>query len=148
LLIYRTRPRGDEHTACESHLIKRPLESDDITPASKKTRYNCDNSASIHHTTGEPAQEVGSPVSCIVRANKGLPSDDSIEDFGSTATILPTILGKHSDLNTISSQTMSAILDGHYDNQMTKVTIIDCRYPYEYEGGHIKVRIKLYDSII
>ena len=38
---------------------------------------------------------------------------------------------------------MSDVLDGVYDKCVDKVTIIDCRYPFEYEGGHIEVNINL-----
>ncbi|ESN99793.1 hypothetical protein HELRODRAFT_135400, partial [Helobdella robusta] len=31
------------------------------------------------------------------------------------------------------------LLIGQYDDQVSKCAIIDCRYPYEYHGGHIKV---------
>ena len=30
-------------------------------------------------------------------------------------------------------------LTGCYDDVIDRVTVIDCRYPYEYDGGHIKV---------
>jgi M-phase inducer tyrosine phosphatase len=29
------------------------------------------------------------------------------------------------------------LLDGKYDTQITNYLIIDCRFDYEYEGGHI-----------
>ena len=31
------------------------------------------------------------------------------------------------------------VVSGEYDQAINSFTIIDCRYPYEYEGGHIKV---------
>lgn len=31
------------------------------------------------------------------------------------------------------------VVSGAYDDVITSCTIIDCRYPYEYNGGHIKV---------
>lgn len=35
---------------------------------------------------------------------------------------------------------MVALLTGKFSNIVEKFVIVDCRYPYEYEGGHIKVR--------
>lgn len=32
-----------------------------------------------------------------------------------------------------------ALLMGKFSNIVEKFVIVDCRYPYEYEGGHIKV---------
>ena len=31
------------------------------------------------------------------------------------------------------------VLNGDYDDVINSCTIIDCRYPYEYEAGHIEV---------
>lgn len=33
-----------------------------------------------------------------------------------------------------------ALLTGKFSHIVEKFVIVDCRYPYEYEGGHIKVR--------
>lgn len=34
---------------------------------------------------------------------------------------------------------MVALLTGKFSNIVERFVIVDCRYPYEYEGGHIKV---------
>ena len=36
---------------------------------------------------------------------------------------------------------MVSLLQNEYCNVVEKYTIVDCRYPYEYDGGHILVRI-------
>ncbi|KAJ8317393.1 hypothetical protein KUTeg_005297 [Tegillarca granosa] len=45
---------------------------------------------------------------------------------------------------------MADILQGDFDNVINNYRIIDCRYPYEYEGGHIKGAENIYthDGII
>lgn len=34
---------------------------------------------------------------------------------------------------------MVAALTGQFDHLVDQVIVIDCRYPYEFDGGHIKV---------
>ena len=36
---------------------------------------------------------------------------------------------------------MKDLLEGQYDDVISGYRIIDCRYPYEYNGGHIKVML-------
>lgn len=51
---------------------------------------------------------------------------------------LPTTPGNVQDLHTITPQTLSDLLQGVYKDTVQSFRIIDCRYPYEYAGGHIK----------
>jgi M-phase inducer phosphatase len=74
---------------------------------------------------------------------------DLIGDF-SKKFCLPFIDGRHKDLRSISVDTMRSLLMGEFDDCVSSFKIIDCRYPYEYEGGHIHGAINLYtqDQII
>lgn len=35
------------------------------------------------------------------------------------------------------SHQLAALLDGHYNHLLDEFHVIDCRFPYEFEGGHI-----------
>uniref|UniRef100_A0A8C6QNY4 M-phase inducer phosphatase n=1 Tax=Nannospalax galili TaxID=1026970 RepID=A0A8C6QNY4_NANGA len=61
----------------------------------------------------------------------------------SKAFLLQTVDGKHQDLKYISPETMVALLTGKFNNIVEKFILVDCRYPYEYEGGHIKTAVNL-----
>jgi len=52
--------------------------------------------------------------------------------------------GQHEDLKSISPLTLSKVLDGEYSDVVDETVIIDCRYPYEFSGGHIKDAINIY----
>ncbi|CAF1314336.1 unnamed protein product [Adineta ricciae] len=51
---------------------------------------------------------------------------------------------KHPDLACISPETMVDVLNKKYSSEIETLHIIDCRYPYEYEGGHIDSAKNLY----
>ena len=51
--------------------------------------------------------------------------------------------GKHQDLKYISPETVVALLTGKFSHIVEKFVIVDCRYPYEYEGGHIETAVNL-----
>ena len=36
---------------------------------------------------------------------------------------------------------VAKLLDNTYASDIDEYHIIDCRYPYEYEGGHVRVSI-------
>ncbi|KAM9211249.1 LOW QUALITY PROTEIN: M-phase inducer phosphatase 2-like [Leptosomus discolor] len=65
-----------------------------------------------------------------------------IGDF-SKPYLLQTVEGKHPDLKYISPEMMVAVLTGQFSSLIESCVIVDCRYPYEYEGGHIKGAVNL-----
>lgn len=68
---------------------------------------------------------------------------DLIGDF-SKAFLFPTVSGKHQELKYIAPEMMVMILDGKFESLVERCVIIDCRYPYEYDGGHIKGAVNLH----
>ncbi|NWS63032.1 MPIP1 phosphatase, partial [Chunga burmeisteri] len=68
---------------------------------------------------------------------------DLIGDF-SKGYLFHTVDGKHQDLKYIDSEMIVSVLTGKFASFIKKCVIIDCRYPYEYEGGHIKGAVNLH----
>ncbi|XP_019746127.1 M-phase inducer phosphatase 2 [Hippocampus comes] len=66
-----------------------------------------------------------------------------IGDF-SKPYALPTVEGKHQDLKYVTGETVVAAMKGEFGHLVERLIIIDCRYPYEYDGGHIKGALNLY----
>eukprot|EP01089_Gocevia_fonbrunei_P004716 TRINITY_DN14761_c0_g1_i1.p1 TRINITY_DN14761_c0_g1~~TRINITY_DN14761_c0_g1_i1.p1 ORF type:complete len:376 (+),score=51.66 TRINITY_DN14761_c0_g1_i1:149-1276(+) len=46
--------------------------------------------------------------------------------------------------NVITVKVLTELMDGEFSNQLDRVVVIDCRYPYEYEGGHVKGAVNLF----
>lgn len=68
-----------------------------------------------------------------------------IGDF-SKVCVLPTVSGRHQDLKYINPETVADLLLGKFQGLIEKFFIIDCRYPYEYLGGHIQGALNLYSQ--
>ncbi|XP_029155031.1 M-phase inducer phosphatase-like isoform X2 [Nylanderia fulva] len=77
--------------------------------------------------------------------HRSVTDTDLIGDF-SKPCILPVTMGSHQDLKSITSDTLAALLRGEFADRIRSYRIIDCRYPYEYEGGHIAGALNLYDQ--
>lgn len=61
---------------------------------------------------------------------------DLIGDF-SKSFCLPLIPGRHQDLKSITPATLVKLMKGEYAKDVASFKVIDCRYPYEFQGGHI-----------
>ncbi|KAM6969477.1 M-phase inducer phosphatase 2 [Tautogolabrus adspersus] len=72
-------------------------------------------------------------------------SNELIGDF-TKPFVLPTVDGKHQDLKYINSEVMVAAVSGQFNQLVERVIVIDCRYPYEFEGGHIKGALNLHQE--
>uniref|UniRef100_A0A8C5MUR9 M-phase inducer phosphatase n=1 Tax=Leptobrachium leishanense TaxID=445787 RepID=A0A8C5MUR9_9ANUR len=57
---------------------------------------------------------------------------------------LPVEEGKHQDLKYISSTTLARLLREGYKDVVQRYWVVDCRYPYEFAGGHIKGAMNFY----
>ncbi|KAF7287789.1 hypothetical protein GWI33_003420 [Rhynchophorus ferrugineus] len=57
---------------------------------------------------------------------------------------LPLTESKHNDLKAINGSTLRKLMRGEYSDKVTTFKIVDCRYPYEYEGGHITGAMNVY----
>ncbi|KAH8913303.1 hypothetical protein BT69DRAFT_1197982, partial [Atractiella rhizophila] len=57
------------------------------------------------------------------------------EEYGK---ILPCFRVKEDGLMRISAETLKDLVDGKYNSKISHQHIIDCRFDYEYAGGHIR----------
>ncbi|NXE93817.1 MPIP2 phosphatase, partial [Menura novaehollandiae] len=125
-------------------VLKQGQPSDSDTPVKAKQQ---------RRAAGTPGQEVSlEPVAWLEpcrsarheEIEKLLANDDQdlIGDF-SKAHLLPMVQGKDLGLKYISPGTLVAVLTGHFSSCIESSIVVDCRYPYEYEGGHIKGAVNL-----
>ncbi len=59
---------------------------------------------------------------------------------------LPHFNSDEESLPRITKDTMVEVLDGKYSQCYDRSIIIDCRFEYEYEGGHIEAAINVNDK--
>ncbi|NWW72321.1 MPIP1 phosphatase, partial [Climacteris rufus] len=99
----------------------------------------------LGHTGAEPGLGPGWTQPSTAEIESILDSDqrDLIGDF-SKSYLFDTVDGKHQDLKYIDSEMIVSVLTGKFESFIKQCVIIDCRYPYEYEGGHIKGAINLH----
>ncbi|XP_041320491.1 uncharacterized protein LOC121352021 isoform X5 [Pyrgilauda ruficollis] len=123
---------------------KRGLPSDRDSPASARRQ---------RRVAGSPEQKPSLqpgvwPEPCrsaqLEEIENLLANDDQelIGDF-SKPHVLPTVEGKDPGLKYISPGTLEKVLSGHYSSFIESSIVVDCRYPYEYEGGHVKGAVNL-----
>ncbi|XP_069501982.1 M-phase inducer phosphatase 1 isoform X2 [Ambystoma mexicanum] len=100
---------------------------EETEPEEKNQRLLC--SKSFSHS------EIENVLDCDQR--------DLVGDF-SQVYLLPTTDGRHQDLKYITPEMVESVLNGKFQASIDRCLIIDCRYPYEYEGGHIKGAVNLH----
>jgi hypothetical protein len=136
-----------------------PLSSESLTVADRQIN-NQSSEPIVRRSHYCPKLSPGSPMivspvpTPLAQRSKNIPEPDAhnnriadvvdksnndrelIGDF-SKCHALPLIPGKHNDLKCISPETLAKLINGEYKNILPDFKVIDCRYPYEYDGGHI-----------
>lgn len=144
----------DSPSPCSSStrtVLKRPERSQEESPrGNTKKRKSMTGASPEEVASPEEAQEIMHQSLSLASSPKGtieniLDNDprDLIGDF-SKAYLFHTVAGKHQDLKYISPEIMASVLNGKFASLIKEFVIIDCRYPYEYEGGHIKGAVNLH----
>ncbi|KAM9223682.1 M-phase inducer phosphatase 2-like [Leptosomus discolor] len=123
--------------------IDRPQDRD--TPVKTKRRRSVAGSPGEEAAAAEPKARLLCSRSFCHEEMENLLANDHQELIGdfSKPYLLQTVEGKHPDLKYISPEMMVAVLTGQFSSLIESCVIVDCRYPYEYEGGHIKGAVNL-----
>jgi len=100
-----------------------------IKPAAKRT---------FKKAKSEPFNE-----SAIKQALDNIHREESIDkqrligDMSKCHSLPIMSSSKHNDLASITSHTLADLISGKYNDQIGEYMILDARYPYEFNGGHI-----------
>lgn len=136
------------HRNSTTGAFKRP-EPPTISPIQSK-RYKSENEPpavlSIFPTQKRPVfrKSMSMNDAVIMNALTRSSSDSNLIGDFSQPHCLPLIDGRHTDLKSISAVTMRKLLLGEFEDLVASFKVIDCRYPYEFEGGHIVGAMNLY----
>lgn len=159
-----TKERCSVRQRSKSFALKRPNPPRDPSPNLKKRlRQRCMSviEGSNHHPALlemqallQPTQEDHHP--CSLRRSQSVTFEhhddlgnlldasghkNVVGDFSGPYT-LPSIPGQHDDLKCLTPEMVARVLDNEFPD--VEAHIIDCRYPYEYEAGHIKGARNIY----
>ena len=82
----------------------------------------------------------------ILLQQNASPKLESIRDLEHHVPKLPHFNNDEEGVPRITGDTMIDVLDGKYSHVHDKVIVIDCRFEYEYNGGHINGAINFNDK--
>ncbi|KAK6304922.1 hypothetical protein J4Q44_G00255080 [Coregonus suidteri] len=155
-MVVGCRPRGlFRSPSMPSQLGRAPLKRperprDENTPVRVKRRRSL---AETHITTVD--QDDCSPrkmsfcnhteIEKLLDTSESDQDKELIGDF-TKPFVLSTVEGKHQDLKYITPEMMVSALSGQLDHLVERIMVIDCRYPYEFDGGHIKGALNLHQE--
>ncbi|KAK9729778.1 m-phase inducer phosphatase [Basidiobolus ranarum] len=64
-------------------------------------------------------------------------------DVHGQSNSIPCYNSKEDSLKRVCPETLQRVLSGEFKHAYDNVIVVDCRFPYEYSGGHIKGAINL-----
>lgn len=127
----RSFKRPESPNALDNVLIKR----------SKLFLENSQKSPPARPVLKRPLSATEESIMCAVQRSST--EADLIGDF-SKSYCLPLTNGKHQDLKAITPETLAKLMKGEFSSTVESFKVIDCRYPYEFIGGHIDGAVNIY----
>lgn len=98
-----------------------------------------------HNALGTLQRAVSLNEAMIMSAlNRSSMEPDLIGDLSKPFCLPLMAGGRHKDLKSITAATMAGLMRGTFEATVATFKIVDCRYPYEFEGGHIRGAKNLY----
>lgn len=92
-------------------------------------------------------QQVVSDLSMMDEDEAIKPAEEStLIGDGSQPYALPTLKIKHDRFKRIDATTLVKLINGEFKEVIESFTIVDCRYPYEYQGGHIVNSLNIHNA--
>lgn len=70
--------------------------------------------------------------------NQSVDTSRLIGDMSTTHSLPIMADSKHKDLASITPNTLASLIKGQFNDKINKYIILDARYPYEFQGGHIE----------
>ncbi|PWN20039.1 hypothetical protein BCV69DRAFT_271307 [Microstroma glucosiphilum] len=91
-------------------------------------------------------EDVTSPNSGDGKMSSPFSSSEGMPGFGASersGKVLPCFNVKEDGLMRITPQTLVSLMQGQYNDQIESYQVVDCRFGYEHQGGHIPGAINL-----
>jgi hypothetical protein len=120
--------------------------AEDYTQQYTRVERCQDLNISIEHQTTTPLSEESIQNESMQQVEEAEEEERLIGDLTRKHTLPILNKSKHSDLASITPETLSDLIDGKYCSQIGKYLILDARYPYEYTGGHINCAESAYSK--
>eukprot|EP00808_Paulinella_micropora_P010112 g900.t1 len=95
--------------------------------------------SSLHENMQRHAEEASLPRHTRPPLSRALTQPmNTTTSYSPPPSILPPVVkGDSNPIKRVSCATIAAVLRGEYADRLDRVYILDCRYDYEYKGGHI-----------
>ncbi|XP_056151888.1 M-phase inducer phosphatase 2 [Lampris incognitus] len=153
--VIRCRPRSlFISQSMPSPMARPPMKRADY-PRDENTPVRVKRRRSVAGTQDTDSPRMGcslvqrSKSFCQTEIEKLLDGDSGAKELIGDFTkpfVLATVEGRHQDLKYITPEMMMAAVNGQFSDLVERIIIIDCRYPYEFEGGHIKGALNLHQE--
>ncbi|KAJ2228013.1 m-phase inducer phosphatase [Coemansia sp. RSA 1722] len=118
---------------CDAELAKTPSR----TPASAASASGTPATIDTASFLSPPSRRISSTAAAAAATPSSQPPFSPFAKSRPECHLLPCSSASTDSIMRIEAQIVSELLSGQYDSLYDEKIFVDCRFPYEYEGGHI-----------